>query len=773
MLTPMHSHVQDVVHPYEIDNSALLSGGFLKKTPGTVMADRAKHTFSWWEKGVDTQSNNYRFYAGDADGNPRFEIRSYDGYFDVFDGPYDAHKLYYRFSTSVIADFTSWRHVVVAIDTGHVEPSMRVRAWINGKSIPLSISTAVAQNYQLSWGGAWAHRIGAYKTDVPVCDFYLTEVNYVNGQSLEPSAFGQFSNVIPSLWIPKGYTGSYGTSGFSLNFADAANLGKDVSGNSNGFTVNGSPVQTMDTPTNNYMTFNPLRAGENDVLSSGNLTVAANASAVYYDGALPTFGVSKGKYYGEFTCDVHGHVETYFGMAPSDHAAGAMYPGGDTSHPGLSLVPHGTEAVLLSYIGGVGENLTLSSVPKAGDTYGIAIDLTEGKLWVSHNGSWIGGGDPEASLTPTRSFTPYDVELGWACVFYTNTSNRQYTLVNGATGFKYAQPAGYKTLCSRNLPDPEIINPATGHEVVLYQGSGAAQNIRGLQHQPDLVIQKRCDAVDDWDWVDSVRGATKTINSNQPTVEATDAAGLTEFLLDGFSLGSSASVNTSGSSNLAISLKRGPEFGFDIIKYTGNGVAGRQIVHNCGGLPEMVIVKGLSVAQHWWIYHHALGPTKYLVLNLPNASTASAADDLWNHTEPTATDVTLGGRATVNGVGEDYVMYVFRSVPGFSKVFSYSGNNSVDGPFIHLGFRPKLWFIKNSSNSSMNWILQDTRSDPVNGIVDFRLMNTNAVPQNATPVILATSNGMKITYASSGWNLTGLHVGIAWADQPSKYSNAF
>ena len=74
----------------------------------------------------------------------------------------------------------------------------------------------------------------------------MTEVNFIDGQALTPSSFGETSTTTGS-WIPKKYTGSYGTNGFKLNFSDtsaatAAAIGKDSSGNGNNWTPSGISV---------------------------------------------------------------------------------------------------------------------------------------------------------------------------------------------------------------------------------------------------------------------------------------------------------------------------------------------------------------------------------------------------------------------------------------------------------------------------------------------------------------------------------------------------
>jgi hypothetical protein len=51
-------------------------------------------------------------------------------------------------------------------------------------------------------------------------DGYLADTYLVDGTALDATSFGEFKN---GVWIPKAYTGSYGTNGFHLVFNGNAN----------------------------------------------------------------------------------------------------------------------------------------------------------------------------------------------------------------------------------------------------------------------------------------------------------------------------------------------------------------------------------------------------------------------------------------------------------------------------------------------------------------------------------------------------------------------
>jgi hypothetical protein len=152
-----------------------------------------------------------------------------------------------------------------------------------------------------------AHSIGRrQETATQYFDGYMADVNFVDGQSLTPSAFGQSDS--NGVWTPKAYAGTFGTNGFRLDFSSGAltsnanvGLGKDVSGNPNYWNTNGISVtndatydQMTDTPLNNFATLNPLDDKRGSSPVDGNLSIAGTSSC------KGTFFLSSGKWYFEF-----------------------------------------------------------------------------------------------------------------------------------------------------------------------------------------------------------------------------------------------------------------------------------------------------------------------------------------------------------------------------------------------------------------------------------------------------------------------------------------
>lgn len=642
------------VWPYTIENSALFNGAdYLTFTPAAAQ-ERRRWTLAFSVK-IAGFVGDQTILATDS---------SSEGYILLSDGE-GAYKLYvYLGGTSGWAravglqcDTTNHLHCVIVCDTTHADPTKRLRFFVNGKEQETTSPNWPALDVQGVFGGGATHYIGRRDSGTWPLGSYLSNFHFIVGQALTPDSFGEWSSVVSGLWVPKAYTGDYGTNGSHLDFADAANLGKDVSGNGNDWTVNGAPIQTVDTPTNNYCTLNPHDPATTGVLSDGNLTTTGDATI--------TIRPEHGQWYYEK------------------------------------------------------------------DGVGISYDA-----------------DTNGQFDPVLTSGTYNF---------------------GATAWSDTGPTGTeKPLCAANLVEPEPRNPLIGALVNLRAGNGTSDTI-DTGFAPDLVISKCRSTAGDWLWYDSVRGATKELNSNNTDAEVTNTNGLTSFTGSGFSIGSAAAINSSGQDYLDIALKRGPEFGFDIVTWDGDDAIGRPLSHNLSGVPEFITVKKRNTPSIWLTYHKALGQGKYL--DLSSSDDAYPLAGIWDTIS--STTFAISGNSW-NAIGESYVAYVFRSVPGFSKVFSYTGNNSLDGPLVDLGFIPLAMMFKNADGSD-DWQFSDSARDPYNPVEWTLRPNENAVEYQYSDRYRYLSNGFKIT-DNTGGQVNGagdLYVGIAWAAQPFKYSNAF
>jgi hypothetical protein len=289
---------------YTIGRSVRLrssASAYLNRTQSTPTSSQ-KATWSFWYKRGKTNTLYDTLYAGStgsaATGDLFGIINNSGGQFRMFfKGGTDGDLI----TTQLFRDFSAWYHIVLAVDTTQATASNRLKLYVNGVQVTaFATASYPSLNYNMTqfFANGNANRIGYNPDTSEYLDGYLTEYYGIDGQALTPSSFGTF-NATTGVWQPIKYTGTYGTNGFYLKFADnstAAALGTDSSGNGNTWTVNNISVTagvTYDSMTDvptltsataaNYAVLNPLdvRFGVSgaNTLASGNLQATAPSGA--------------------------------------------------------------------------------------------------------------------------------------------------------------------------------------------------------------------------------------------------------------------------------------------------------------------------------------------------------------------------------------------------------------------------------------------------------------------------------------------------------------
>jgi len=205
---------------------------------------------------------------------------------------------------------------------------------------------------------------------------------------------------------------------------------------------------------------------------------------------------------------------------------------------------------------------------------------------------------------------------------------------------------------------------------------------------------------------------------------------------------SSLNLNSNNRPYVAQNFRRRKGF-FDVVTYTGNGVAGRQIAHELGCKPGMMWVKSTSNGQPWNIYHTGTGATQYF--DGFNSNTAGTSSTRWNDTEPTATHFTVGNGGDVNYNGYTYIAFIWADGSNDSQIFGPEGDESIvkcgtwtDNGFVNLGWEPSLLMYKRTDSSSNgDWFMIDQmRKWNYNGDVERIAFDTGGTDnQNGEPII--------------------------------------
>lgn len=254
---------------------------------------------------------------------------------------------------------------------------------------------------------------------------------------------------------------------------------------------------------------------------------------------------------------------------------------------------------------------------------------------------------------------------------------------------------------------------------------------------------------------DSARGVTKDLVTNSTAAQTTQTTGLKSVSTTGHTIGSLAKMNTSGATYVDWVFKKAPKF-FDIVTYTGDGVAGRQIPHNLGCEVGMIVVKRADTISDWAVYQRSVGGTAFLKLNLTDAQATSSG--VWNNTEPTTSVFTVGNFGMVNASGATYVAYLFAHDPsadGIIQCGSYVGNGSTNGPEINLGWEPQYVLAKSASFAA-DWQLVDSMRGMVVGSGDMQLLaNSSNSESNLGDAINPLSTGFKVTTSGTSFNESG------------------
>lgn len=288
----------------------------------------------------------------------------------------------------------------------------------------------------------------------------------------------------------------------------------------------------------------------------------------------------------------------------------------------------------------------------------------------------------------------------------------------------------------------------------LYTGNGSTQTITNgidLAGKGGLVwIKSRSNAVTH-NLQDTARGANIIISSNSTAAQYDGGpAGVNwAFNSNGFSQNNAfTDFNASGVTYASWTFREAPKF-FDVVTYTGTG-ANRNIAHNLGSVPGMIIVKRTNTTSNWQVYHRGLSSAANSIqLNLTSAQ--AAASTVWNSTAPTATEFTVGTDATVNASGGTYVAYLYAhdaTSDGVIQCGTFTSDASNVVANVTLGWEPQ-WVMVKRTDSTGNWVIYDNmRGMPITGYAST--LNPNLTNAEALDVTLEpNATGFSSTYFSA------------------------
>ncbi len=260
---------------------------------------------------------------------------------------------------------------------------------------------------------------------------------------------------------------------------------------------------TTDSPTQNFVTFDEFDSGNNAgatpgtaVLANGNLRITAPTNPSNWDQYRTSKPLISGKFYCEVTLTSL-NTATYFGVISrnqnikgggwySDQSTGWSYDSqnGKTENSNNGYISYG-------------------SARSEGDVVGIAVDLDNGKLWFSENGTYPNSGNPATGANPAYLNLRRATQDGGLCF----TEARGYSGHNdwnfGQRAFKYTPPTDFVAVQQDNMPttDKGVTGMAwikgrdtTYNHLLIDSSRGGDSQLQpnltnGTLTQPDMILK--------------------------------------------------------------------------------------------------------------------------------------------------------------------------------------------------------------------------------------------------------------------------------------------
>ena len=432
----------------ESDNNEYLE----RSTSGASDGSSTQHTISVWVKRTELGVDSEPVSAGGI-GRFRFESN------DTFSYQFRSGKE--LITTQVFRDTSSWYHIVAAADSSQSTASNRMKVYVNGVQVT-DFGTANYQDQNQgspAWGKntIYSLRVGAAASSTRNFNGYIAEMYYIDGQTLDPTSFGEFDD--NGIWIPKAFSGTHGSLDTYLDFSDASNLGKN-SGGTTDLTANNISAadQATDTCTNNFCVINAIN------LSTQTLTQGATKIVSTDNSSRTSFGtmaVSKGKWWWEGKIQVYESNTTY----PCIGVTGDL-----DNPPATSAQLFGSNHVIK-----LAKNqkwVTNDTGTSYGTTYSdndiinIGLDMDNHIMYTYKNGTIDDASginfSSQSAATSDDFYIPINLVYvtgggsSWEMNFggFANyTISSAVSDANGYGTFEYAPPSGYYALCTKNLAE--------------------------------------------------------------------------------------------------------------------------------------------------------------------------------------------------------------------------------------------------------------------------------------------------------------------------------
>lgn len=729
---------------------------YLSKTLG-ASGNRKKWTWSGWVS-LNVLNKVHYLMIGGTSGTDNTSLIITAGnaveFFEVIGGV-SATVI----SNQIFRDQGAFFHVHYAYDSTLATAADRIKIYIAGVRLTsFSAVSDVALNADSLINSNIAHKIGAYYNNTNPADMSLSRVCFVDGQALDPSAFG-YLNTDTNIWTTrplnqcKSAVEGGGPNSFMLEFDNGTSLttlGYDKSSKGNDFTLSGFSLTANYTydwfnhcPDNNYSFISYLM---NSALpyGYGGLYFSISGSV---GGAYSSVRPLSGKFYYEVTIDTVTNAELM------------IY----TSNPVIFVVGYRADGT--KDVGSTSSNSAYGASWTAGDKMGVAFD-TAGKTVTFYKNGVSQGAISLAAYGCNEPLFVFAQRGGGSIAGWVNY---------GQQPFAYTPPTGYGGVCQSTITAGFSESPKNHVDIILDAGASIQSDVQGKYPGNSIMLVKDRANADNWQLFNDLIGTVLHTNASDAEAAFATPAGSSVGLVlkAGISsqtygpIGSGAN-NESASYSLVSTVSANTQAGISIVSWTANGSSPINIAHGLGVAPALVIVKSRSAVRVWRIGNKKLTSWAYS-LGFSTAAQASTPT-VFNSTAPTSSVFTLGSDSAVNTNGDAMIAYCFAELDGFSRIGTYAGNGSVDGPVAYCAFRPRFLLIKRLDSTS-NWVLLDTSRSPGNENSNGLYLDTTAAEAAAANLdVLATGFKLRTTGA---FNISGgTYLFVAFAEVVDKFTNA-
>jgi len=721
--------LQPFGNSFTVAKSALFNGddNSLSRTQVAGTSAGTVWTFSAWIKNCVTKNTVFVNWSDDsAQGQLGWDA---SGNFYLYDGSTTVGLT----SREVSLDKSQWSHYHVAYNTGE-SGTDKAKLTINGvlETNWATDNRASADAFQGVGINNEPMIIGNNASaggDAISLNGYMAQVVFLDGTASAASNFGQLDTTT-NRWIPSdlsSFSFGSGNNTVFLDFADSDALGDDESGQGHDFTNNNTVVQSADSPTSNFNTYDPSESS--GTFSTGNTISLAGNNSINI-GTLPLYS---GKWVFEATGTTDSLVNHFVGVAgplmPTDN-------GGAQSGFSDGYMLENDDGSL--WIDGADSGLDASATWTTDDVIRLEIDRD------NHTLQWFKNGSSILSIKNV-----YDKNWRTATSYATFMAT---TMNSGASSFAGTPTSGFLAISQDNMA-------STNQFISAFSWT------------------KNRDAADDYLLMDRVRGVNKYLHSDDAAVEVTNVETVQRFLKGGIQIGDDVEINTanesyvswnwympstgSGSSNTDGSINTtstlvDTTLGLSISTYTGTG-SNATVGHGLGAVPRLIFIKNRGVTDSWAVYYG--DNTDYLVLDTATGTVDDAT--MWQDTTPTSTVWSIGTNHQVNADGENYIAYCFANSQ-FISVGEFLGNENTNGPYVStvnsLGvpIQPTFVMIKNMSKSR-SWNVWDNKRSPFN--VSQNLLEWDFVQTEQT------GSTYFIDIVTGGFKPRGTHETINGAEQ--------